>query len=372
MTDYKRQSTRGGPVAKRGLFVNGIWHCDCQPTRLPAEKFQVKNGGKNHGRWFFTCQQPQPKRCTFYLWADDAKVREEAAVLHNSKSEPGVTAEQNVGLGGRRRTEQQSPQTPKTPGRQAKITDQVASYNKATESRRDDRSQTIEPDPFIETVHELPLEAYEWSSSDDENFLLDQARFSDSGKRRSLDESPSKARKTSLNDSPGRRQNTDAAEFQSRPTAKLVEDHFKTPSHPRVQPASGLLSPSETPHQVRRQLFQTSDAHETSEDKPVAPFSPSKPQSSNAALLTEAMSILQPIQTRIPTDVMTNLTRLLKRHELKTIGIEKGREVARSSLESKEQKVKDLEQRVDQLTHQLNTNREIIRYGHPALLKGTW
>ncbi len=42
--------TRNGRTSKRGLFLDGVWHCDCEP-RLPADKFQTKNGGKNHGRW---------------------------------------------------------------------------------------------------------------------------------------------------------------------------------------------------------------------------------------------------------------------------------------------------------------------------------
>ena len=41
------------PVSKaplKGLFSDGIWQCNCDP-RLPAQHFQTKNGGKNHGRW---------------------------------------------------------------------------------------------------------------------------------------------------------------------------------------------------------------------------------------------------------------------------------------------------------------------------------
>ena len=34
----------------KGLFSDGIWQCNCDP-RLPAQHFQTKNGGKNHGRW---------------------------------------------------------------------------------------------------------------------------------------------------------------------------------------------------------------------------------------------------------------------------------------------------------------------------------
>ena len=45
-----------GFTSKKGAFLNSIWHCDCDP-RMPADNFQTKNGGKNHGRWFYTCQQ---------------------------------------------------------------------------------------------------------------------------------------------------------------------------------------------------------------------------------------------------------------------------------------------------------------------------
>ena len=37
-------------VPLKGLFADGIWQCNCDP-RLPAQHFQTKNGGKNHGRW---------------------------------------------------------------------------------------------------------------------------------------------------------------------------------------------------------------------------------------------------------------------------------------------------------------------------------
>ena len=34
----------------KGLFADNIWRCNCDP-RLPAQRFQTKNGGRNHGRW---------------------------------------------------------------------------------------------------------------------------------------------------------------------------------------------------------------------------------------------------------------------------------------------------------------------------------
>jgi hypothetical protein len=80
---------RGAPgsTEPKGVFADGIWHCDCKP-RLPAEHFKVKKESKNKGRWFYTCQNQAEKSCGFFLWDEDAKLREESAVLNNSRSEP--------------------------------------------------------------------------------------------------------------------------------------------------------------------------------------------------------------------------------------------------------------------------------------------
>ncbi|OJD20606.1 hypothetical protein ACJ73_08058 [Blastomyces percursus] len=67
--------SRSTVVPLRGLFVNGTWHCNCEPRRQ-ADHFETKNGGRNHGRWFYTCPKPQGKRCSFFLWEEEAEVRE--------------------------------------------------------------------------------------------------------------------------------------------------------------------------------------------------------------------------------------------------------------------------------------------------------
>ena len=79
-------------VRLRGLFADGIWQCDCDP-RLPASHFRVKREGRNHGRWFYTCQKAENQRCSFFLWDDEANVREEGAILNNSRTEPRSTAQ---------------------------------------------------------------------------------------------------------------------------------------------------------------------------------------------------------------------------------------------------------------------------------------
>ena len=87
-------SSRGGKAGNhgagiRGLFADGIWLCDCTP-RQPAEHFKVKKEGPNKGRWFHTCQaQPDTKRCGFFIWDEQSKLREEAAVLGGKRTEVG-------------------------------------------------------------------------------------------------------------------------------------------------------------------------------------------------------------------------------------------------------------------------------------------
>ena len=50
---FRGRSQSSGEINRvplKGLFADGVWQCNCHP-RLPAEHFQTKNGGKNHGRW---------------------------------------------------------------------------------------------------------------------------------------------------------------------------------------------------------------------------------------------------------------------------------------------------------------------------------
>lgn len=96
-TTFGTSKTPTKDPSKEGYFSKGQWLCNCQP-RLPAVQFQVKRDSPNKGRWFYTCQidrtkgkTGEPERCDFFLWSDDARVREEGAVLGNSTTEPSAT-----------------------------------------------------------------------------------------------------------------------------------------------------------------------------------------------------------------------------------------------------------------------------------------
>ncbi|KKZ66736.1 hypothetical protein EMCG_07567 [[Emmonsia] crescens] len=84
--------SRSTAVPLRGLLVNGVWHCNCEPRRQ-ADHFQTKNGGRNHGRWFYTCPKPQGNRCNFFLWEDEAEIRESDMVKVLKGAETGTEAE---------------------------------------------------------------------------------------------------------------------------------------------------------------------------------------------------------------------------------------------------------------------------------------
>lgn len=352
-------TTRNGRTAKRGLFVDGIWHCDCD-TRLPAEKFQVKNGGKNHGRWFYTCQKPQPKRCSFFLWSDDAKIREEAAVLNNSRTEPNRTQDAKVAEGGRLRSELEAPKTPK---RQSKITEPITPMSKARtpakmpQSERQVRSPTIEPDRNDES--------FDWSSSADE----DLAEFAESLEAGTItqdeDESPRKIAKTSQDASPSKRSHgqmlgqTSGAEsdITSSGTWLLDEDVFRTPSTSTKSGATGLPSPGTTPAHLRRQLFPASD-----DPKHLASQQAAESGGEPSALALEALSILSPIRSSLSPGTERSLVTLLNKYELRAHGIEKGRDIARVAVQSKEKRITELQQRIYALEAERETNKTVIQH----------
>ncbi|KAL9111312.1 MAG: hypothetical protein Q9227_004189 [Pyrenula ochraceoflavens] len=156
------------PKASKGAFLDGTWNCECEP-RLPAEHFQTKNGGKNHGRWFYTCQKPQHKRCGFFLWDDEAKKREKLVVLSNARSEP-VTPSRKITI---------QCETPST-----------------RSTRMEDR--TITPKT------EATADEFDWSSSNDDELAALGVSSHGSRPHVTAPETPRKAVRLNYNSSPSK------------------------------------------------------------------------------------------------------------------------------------------------------------------------
>ncbi|KAK0618471.1 hypothetical protein B0T17DRAFT_619061 [Bombardia bombarda] len=66
-----------------GKASNDWYWRDCDPPRT-ASLLEVKKDGKNKGRFFYTCQLPRGAQCDFFLWEDAARARENGAL-------PGIT-----------------------------------------------------------------------------------------------------------------------------------------------------------------------------------------------------------------------------------------------------------------------------------------
>lgn len=371
-------TTKNGRTSRRGLFVEGIWHCDCEP-RMPAEKFRVKNGGQNHGRWFYTCQKSQPKRCPFFLWSDDAKVREEAAVLNNSRNEPGVAT--GAGVGADSETEHDrapkdwipeeainAPKTPRTPMRQSKITQPITPISNTKSLKRTPsppqsaRSNTLSPrSPSKGNNDEL----FDWSSSADEELVEVAHNLESNNPYRNDAESPRKSVKIAKEDSPNKRKHSGTMDridgdslFGSELGSTWLLTANETPTTPTKNNDSSniILTPGTTPvHPIRQPQPHT---HPPTTSRQPHAFHPSEDDPSPLAL--EALHILSPLQPTLPQTITQPLITLLNRHDLRAQGILKGREIARTAIQAKEKKITELQARIASLEAERETSRTVI------------
>lgn len=265
----------------------------------------------------YTCQKPQHKRCGFFLWADDAKVREEAAVLNNSRSEypphPQTPKKANTAAAAA------APPTPETNKRLTNVRERIS--NPETEPGTADHEDN-----------------FGWSSSDDEGLLraeqklpLDQTHF----------ETPHKVARLTALSSPGKRtyreMDTKSGDREGWP---LSNDVFATPATSRFSSSIGLFSPSATP---ARHISQP-DTRESAAEP--------------SALAASALKILSGVA--LSSEVEKNLVDLLDKHDLRTQGIIKGRDITRLAVQAKDAKIAELQARIAALEGERETNRTVI------------
>ncbi|ERF72307.1 hypothetical protein EPUS_02194 [Endocarpon pusillum Z07020] len=276
------------PVKKnpRGAFLSGIWH-------------------------FYTCQKSQPKRCKFFLWDDDAKVREEATVLNNSRSEAG----------------------PKTPMKPVQAPRQHATTRTPPAQRSHHSVMTP-----TSTVRPLSIASdetdFEWSASN-EKALLKMAQTP----AMVPPETPRKTPRTAQFTSPGKRNHCEMlGSVSGLSTSVCTDDVFNTPRS--SQDVCGLLSPVETPS---REKLQRGVHCPTESD-----------------LAADVLRILEGV--KLSNEMEQKLVELLNKHDLRTQGIAKGRDVTRLALGSKERKIAELEARIAGLEGERETNKAVIAH----------
>lgn len=260
----------------------------------------------------YTCQKPQHTRCGFFLWMDDAKVREESAVLNNSRSEP--TAE---------------PQTPRKP--------RAAVVPPTPESR-----PRAQPAPTLsgrkEKVGLEHEDSFGWDPTDDEELATADLTF----------ETPRKAARTQTFTSPGKRNCVEMADDEPAASSTMLlnswplsDDVFNTPSTAGRSKSTGLLSPDRTPAQFLTQQTQAD------------PTDPSD-------LAEDALKILQP--ANLSKQIEIELVELLNRYDLRMQGIARGRDITRLAVGAKETKIAELQARITGLEAEKETSRTVIAH----------
>ncbi|KAL2000403.1 hypothetical protein VTN02DRAFT_3168 [Thermoascus thermophilus] len=341
MSQNKRSRATGSPrkmVPSHGCLINNIWHCNCDP-RLPAAYFETKKPGKNQGKWFYTCQKPQGERCNFFLWADDAKVREKTVLLANAQSEPDVH------------------RTPKTPSRS--IARGSGLLTPATTGRGGGRYRDA-----LEDDVGSPLKSQKSSQtvSDDEDSLGWDEGLDDEVERilgrppnqpNLSPETPQKTPKTAGFTSPRKRKleeitaHDTLSETQATPRTGSQQNPVLTPTSQRSSQADYLLPPSveiaTTPTPSRYTNVLAAPSH-----------------SDNSELATSALAVLSRHDVVLPTKAKDELVALLNKHELRAQGIVRGRDITRLALRKKDDTIKELNERIQVLEAQREMDRAVI------------
>lgn len=337
----------------RGLFADGIWHCNCTP-RLPAEHFKVKKEGKNQGRWFYTCQQSEPRRCDFFLWDEDAKPREEAAVLSGRRTEPRRDDGQDGWNAGR--GNEQPHQGPAGKGLFARKEQQ-------SETRDDESTDSPTPSPSnnmnVSATNGTKRKAWDADLDEDDFGLFGEDEKDIAEAAETAIETPHKTQKMGIYATPAttaKRKLPWLEEPTTPATSKQTESYFDTPSKPPTSSNSTSLDGN----QLHTPAVAPTPAN------PASPSPPARqkdalvdPADNNSSLTSEVLNALS--STKLPADTLANVRSILTRHDLRNQGVTKGRDISRLALKAKDAKINELQARIASLEAEREVERGLSR-----------
>ncbi|KAF1986214.1 hypothetical protein K402DRAFT_92560 [Aulographum hederae CBS 113979] len=334
--------------APKGIFQDGMWQCECSPC-LPAVRFEVKKDSPNKGRKFYTCQCQEPKKCGFFLWEEDARPREAAAVMSNSRTELQAYGAPSM-----------NPPNPYLPRNLQSPPQQYAapSSNLYTASPPPPYRDLDGPTPAKRPRRVVEEEqddddTYGWSlSAQEEREMLNEVG-------RSVSPPPVSRQPQFVTPVKRKRSEVEIGGF-GMPTpvtdhrqGKAPEVGMSTPHGNRLAPASSLSSsrgarsltggrsPSTTPTPSR---FK--DA--ASEDVELAD------------LATDVINLLKESHTYVDDETKSSLETMLKKHSLQMQGIIRGGNISRLSLAAKDARIQELQLRVTTLEAELETEKAVV------------
>lgn len=330
----------------RGYFQNSTWWCNCTPA-LPAEHFRVKKPGRNNGRWFYTCQTSNAdgsKKCAFFLWDEDARPREEAAVLANSTSEPASHHQGARGIlggataAGRKRSASEARfvagrQQQQTPSKRVAMAGPLDDEDAEFGLTREDETALLALDTAA-TAHtagpEPTTPSHRASKTSAAGGLVTPSTVQHAAKRNALPWAS-------------------AAATMTTPATSAHNTGLLTPTPARKHDALGTTTAIKTP--------TTSTTTNTTAQLGSALSALKDPVPLSNAVFT----LLRTNGVMLQPNVASELSSLLHRNELRVKGLIKGRDITREGLRAKEVRVAELVARVAELEARVEVDRSVVR-----------
>ncbi|KAK3336419.1 hypothetical protein B0T19DRAFT_409423 [Cercophora scortea] len=363
-----------------GIFENGGWFCDCDP-RLPAVHLQTKKAGANKGRWFFTCQQQRGSQCGFFLWEDAAQAREKDDLANGGKSDIVTT----IG-----RAPAPLPELTPTPIPRQRLFRGVPQQTSPTASRKAHRGGGL----FVNDDGDDDGDGDEWeatppSSGADKRKRIKIEEWDDGDHV----ETQAQKRRRAADDEFG---DLDLGSEEERQLARIADQPTTTTAHhrprdswssttPSVQGSYDVVGGMTTPVSVRTgpgtnipvysaagtQLKPPPSTRQAGDEMTATPtparnrdvLSSSSQQQQvvdgdgDYPITNEVMRLLagQPESTRQAVRDRLNT------YALRMLGVERGREMARTALKAKDGRISELQARVESLESERKVSREMMR-----------
>ncbi|CAG7918667.1 unnamed protein product [Penicillium olsonii] len=271
-------------------------------------------------------------RCSFFLWESDATIREQATVLANSRSELdplSFTPTKNV-------TPKRSHGGLLTPQTERRFYDTPPPKFKMPPKSAKARMISEASDEF----------SWDDDFDDDEDLLK---TFSSTQPTESFitqpdydAESPAKTTRTERVTSPGKRKLFEAEnDISPRQKINLATPLSAASSRTATFPSSAELCMTPTPSKYS-DVLSAESAFDTSD------------------LAKTLIGIMEKHEVVLPNKARNEVVSLLNRHDLKTQGIIRGRDMTRLALKKKDTEIANLKQRVATLEAQRQLDQTLI------------
>jgi len=325
--------------------------------------------------------------CKFFLWDEDAKPREEAALLSGARSEPRVLLSQEEKRRQARELDAMQVQQASSTGKRKRSFDEdglrtPSSLRTVVHAATPPRSPTTSfASAMSETMSLPPKRKLPWLSDESQNSTSSSlgttsasktaARAKpattstfDDAETASEASSDSEAFDWPLSGQEAAELSRVAEEVELNTPRKARKlDVFDTPSNALAKQNLGLITPGTTPSKPNNSdpisntpTYSNTDTTPTPSryrDALATPTPSSSTPSTNPSLMPSFLSLLREHNITIPNPALSALTSLLRRNEAQLAGAVKGREIARQAVKAREETVAKLTGRLEGLEEEV-------------------